>query len=64
MDVTGVLLGVDRRQALVRLCQGLHFRRWDQAPAAEPAALALDPALLVGTGLTRGAVERRETDLP
>lgn len=64
MNVPGVLRDVDRGQALVQLRQRVHLRRRDQMLAAEPAALVLHPALLMGAVLTRRAVERGELDLP
>ncbi|MFE6498155.1 hypothetical protein [Streptomyces sp. NPDC057748] len=64
MDVPGVLGQIDRGQALVQLGQRLDLGRRDQVLAAKPPALVLDPALLMGAFLARGAVERRERDLP
>lgn len=60
MDMPGVFGRVDGRQPLIELRQGLHPRRRDQMLAAEPAALVLHPALLMGAFPTRRAVERRE----
>jgi hypothetical protein len=60
-----VVLGlVDRGQPLVQLGQGLHLGHRDQVGAAEPAALVLDPALLVRALQAGYAVERVEPGLP
>jgi len=60
-DPTGVVGLVVRLEASVELSQARHLRDRHQVGAPEPAALALDAALLVGTADPGLAVERVET---
>jgi len=64
VDVAGVLGGISLRQPGVQFRQGGGPRDRDEPAAAEPADLALDPALLVRAFLARDAVERLEAGLP
>src|SRR4051794_35082388 len=59
-DPAGVVGVVERRQPGVELCDRGDLRDGDEMGAAEPAALALHPALLVGALDARAAVERVE----
>jgi hypothetical protein len=47
-DAAGVIGGVGGRKVLVELADRADHRDGDQVPAAKPATLSLDPALLVG----------------
>lgn len=59
--MAGVVDGVRRREPLIELGDAVHPRDRDQVVAAEPAAVAFHPALLMRPFLTGDAIERLET---